>query len=92
MTFEQNVQAALELVRPVLARHKGDVQLVRADEVKSAVTIRFLGTCHGCPLSILTLKMGIEKVLYEHIPTLRSISVQGEEIDAHDADLPVVSN
>lgn len=92
MTFEQRVHAALELVRPVLARHKGDVQLVRADEASGAVTLRFLGTCHGCPLSALTLKMGIEKVLYESIPDLRSVSVQGEEGDDHNADLPVVSN
>lgn len=65
------IQTALEEVRPMLARHLGSVEFVSFDD--GIVKVRFLGTCHGCPLSTLTLKAGIESVLKEKVEGVRGV-------------------
>ena len=62
------VEEVLESIRPNLAMHRGNVELVDVDEENGVVRVRFLGTCDGCPLATLTLKMGIESVLSERVP------------------------
>lgn len=65
------IHAALEEVRPMLARHLGGVEFVSFEN--GIVKVRFLGTCKGCPLSILTLKAGIESVLCEKVPEVQRV-------------------
>ena len=50
------VEMALGRVRPLLARHDGDVELLDVDEEAAAVRIRLLGSCDGCPSSAITLR------------------------------------
>jgi len=61
--IEQEIEQVLESVRPMLALHRGDVDFVSFDPANGLVQLRLKGTCHGCPLSQLTLKSGIEEVL-----------------------------
>ena len=69
--MKEAVEKALEEIRPMLAMHLGNIELVGIDQ--GVVQVRFLGTCHGCPLSNLTLKSGIEQVLCERVPGVTSV-------------------
>lgn len=67
--MQEKVQAVLEQVRPMLQRDGGDVELVEvtADNI---VKVRLQGACGSCPMSTVTLKMGIEKAIKEQIPEI----------------------
>lgn len=69
--MQDQIEKALEEVKPMLARHLGSVEFVSFDD--GIVKVRFLGTCHGCPLSTLTLKAGIESVLREKVPEVQAV-------------------
>ena len=71
--MQQKIEQCLELVRPRLAMHGGNVEFVDWNEEKGLVSVRFLGGCKGCPLSQMTLKMGIEAVLQEWIPEVKEV-------------------
>jgi Fe-S cluster biogenesis protein NfuA len=66
MTKEQ-VQEALNKIRPQLQADGGDVELVDVNDA-GVVKVRLTGACGGCPMSQMTLKMGIEKFLKQQIP------------------------
>lgn len=68
---KEQIEQALAGVRPMLARHAGNIELVSFED--GMVKVRLLGTCHGCPLSELTLKAGIEEVLKEQVPGVKSV-------------------
>jgi Fe-S cluster biogenesis protein NfuA len=72
MTFKEKVEQALDKVRPSLQADGGDVQLVDVDE-KGVVKVRLTGACGGCPMSQMTLKMGIEKVLKQEVPEVSRV-------------------
>ena len=71
-TLIEKVQAALEKVRPSLQADGGDVQLVDVDD-EGMVRVRLTGACGTCPMSQMTLKMGIEKILKQNIPEIKSV-------------------
>jgi len=56
--MKEQVQSALDDIRPSLQADGGDVELV--DVVDGVVTVRLTGACGGCPMSQMTLKQGIE--------------------------------
>ena len=62
----EQIKKVLEEVRPMLALHRGDVELVKFEN--GVVYVRMLGMCQGCPLSQLTLKAGIEEILKSKVP------------------------
>ncbi|AMV72982.1 NifU family protein [Desulfuromonas carbonis] len=70
--MREEVQKVLEMVRPALQADGGDVELVdiSADGV---VSVKLKGACGSCPMSTMTLKMGIEKTLREKIPAVKSV-------------------
>lgn len=70
-TIEEKIEQSLEEIRPMLARHLGNIEFVRFTE--GTVYVRLLGTCHGCPLSQLTLKAGVEEMLTAKIPEVRRV-------------------
>lgn len=70
--MKERVQKALEQIRPGLQRDGGDVELVSVGE-DGVVRVKLLGACHGCPMSQMTLKMGIEKFLKKEIPEIKSV-------------------
>ena len=71
-TLIERVEAALEKVRPSLQADGGDVQLVDVDD-EGMVRVRLTGACGTCPMSQMTLKMGIEKILKQNIPEIKSV-------------------
>jgi Fe-S cluster biogenesis protein NfuA len=72
MTLMEKVESALEKVRPSLQADGGDVQLVDVDQ-DGLVKVKLMGACQGCPMSQMTLKMGIEKILKQNIPEVTSV-------------------
>ncbi|MBI5605694.1 MAG: NifU family protein [Deltaproteobacteria bacterium] len=71
MTKEQ-IQEALNKIRPQLQADGGDVELVDVTE-GGLVKVRLTGACGGCPMSQMTLKMGIEKFLKQQIPEVTCV-------------------
>jgi len=69
--IKEKVQAALDGVRPMLQADGGDVELV--DVTDGIVKVRLTGACSGCPMSQMTLKNGIERMLKEQIPEIKSV-------------------
>ncbi len=72
MTIKENVENALQKVRPSLQADGGDVQLVDVDD-DGLVKVKLMGACGGCPMSQMTLKMGIEKILKQNVPEVTSV-------------------
>ena len=70
--MKEKVEAVLEKIRPLLQADGGDVELleVTADGI---VKVKLMGACSGCPMSQMTLKMGIEKMLKEEIPDVKEV-------------------
>lgn len=60
-----DITRALETIRPALKLHAGDIEFVKFEN--GTVYLKMLGACHGCPLSQLTLKMGIEEHLRANV-------------------------
>jgi len=69
--MKEAVEKALEEVRPMLALHAGNIELVGIEG--GTVKVRLLGTCRGCPLSELTLKAGVEELLKERVPSVKAV-------------------
>ena len=62
----REVRAVIERIRPAVQSDGGDVELIDV-EADGTVVIRFHGACVGCPSSSVTLRMGIERSLREHV-------------------------
>lgn len=70
--MRDEIQAALDLVRPQLQADGGDAEIVEITE-DGIVKLRLKGACGGCPMSQMTLKMGIERILKEKVPAVKSV-------------------
>lgn len=73
--MKEQVQEVLNVVRPALQADGGDVELVDVTE-DGIVSVRLTGACGSCPMSTMTLKMGIERTLKERLPELVKEVVQ----------------
>ncbi len=70
-SLNERVEAALEGVRPMLASHGGDVELVKVNPPH--VEVRFIGACDGCPASALTFHAGVKKAVQDACPEITDI-------------------
>jgi len=71
MTDKEQVQVVLNKIRPALQADGGDVELV--DVVNGTVSVKLTGHCAGCPMSTMTLKNGIERILKQEIPAVKGV-------------------
>ena len=69
----EEVQCVLDELRPNLQADGGDVELTGVDEKKGIVRVRLTGACRGCPMSQLTLQMGIERILKRDVPEVKKV-------------------
>ncbi len=69
--MKDEVAQALEEVRPRLQMDGGDVEFVGVED--GVVKVRLVGHCAGCPMSQMTLKMGIESYLKKRIPGVKTV-------------------
>ena len=71
-TLRQKIEAALDEVRPMLQADGGGVELIDVSK-EGKVTVKLSGACGGCPMSQMTLKMGIEKTLKQKVPEVKEV-------------------
>jgi len=70
--MKEQVEKALDKIRPALQRDGGDVELVEVGD-DGTVKVRLTGACGGCPMSTITLKQGIEKVLKQEVAEVKEV-------------------
>jgi Fe-S cluster biogenesis protein NfuA len=70
--MKSKIQNAINQIRPNLQADGGDVELVDVSE-DGVVKVRLTGACRGCPMSQMTLKMGIEKFLKKEVPEVKEV-------------------
>ncbi len=69
--MKEKVDEALNKIRPSLMADGGNVELVDVED--GVVKVRLTGACGGCPMSQMTLKMGIERLLKQEIPEVKEV-------------------
>jgi len=69
--MREKVETALARIRPALQADGGDVELI--DVTDGVVKVRLKGACSGCPMSTMTLKQGIERVLKAELPEIKEV-------------------
>lgn len=70
--LKEKVQDIINRIRPSLQADGGDVELINVSD-DGIVQVRLVGACAGCPMSQLTLKNGIERILKEHVPEVVAV-------------------
>ena len=70
--MKEEVEKVLEMVRPGLQADGGDVELVEVTD-DGIVKVRLKGACGSCPMSTMTLKMGIERAVKERVPGVTEV-------------------
>jgi len=69
--MKEKVEAVLAQVKPALQADGGDVELV--DVTDGVVKLKLTGACAGCPMSTMTLRNGIERVLKDKVPEVKEV-------------------
>ena len=88
MSLLDQVEAALDTIRPYLEADGGNVSIeeITPDNV---VRLKLLGSCGSCPMSIMTLKAGIEQAVLKAVPEITAIeAINLTDIDDPNAVLP----
>lgn len=70
--MREKVEAALNKIKPALRADGGDVELIDVSP-DGIVKVRLTGACGGCPMSQMTLKMGIERVIKQEVPQIKEV-------------------
>lgn len=70
-TLYQRVDRALDQIRPAIRMDGGEVELVDIEE--GVAKVRMMGACGGCPMSTMTLKMGIERAIRQAVPEVKAV-------------------
>jgi Fe-S cluster biogenesis protein NfuA len=65
-----------KIVFPYLQQDGGDIEFINYEEDTHTLVVAFLGNCKDCPLSIMTLRAGIEKLVLKEIPEVRRVETQ----------------
>ena len=71
-TLESRIAAALELVRPALQADGGDVAFIRMRD-DGILELSWLGTCKICPMSVMTLRAGVERTIMKEVPEVTRV-------------------
>lgn len=84
ISIEQQIEQVLEHVRPALRMDGGGIELVKYDANTGTVHVRMRGACAGCPMSQITLKMGVEAALQDAIPEVTAvIAIDSDEHESN---------
>jgi len=69
--LKTKVEKAIQELRPYLQADGGDIELAGVDEEKGVVKVKLKGTCAHCPMSQMTLQLGVEQFLKKKIPEIK---------------------
>jgi Fe-S cluster biogenesis protein NfuA len=78
---EAQLLEAIEAIRPALQVDGGDMRVIEFDEESGRVDIELMGACGGCPMSTMTLKAGIERILRDRVPGVTEVRAKGIDFD-----------
>ena len=70
--MKEQIEQALDKIRPALQRDGGDIELVEVEE-NGVVKVRLTGACSGCPMSQMTLKQGVERIVKQLVPEVKTV-------------------
>lgn len=70
--MKEQIEKVLDKIRPMLTADGGNVELVEVTDDK-VVKLKLTGACGSCPMSQMTLKMGIERLLKEEVPEIKEV-------------------
>ena len=76
--MHQQVLAAIDLIRPALQSDGGDIVLREVD-ADGVVHVTLVGACGTCPISLQTLKAGVERIIMDRVPGVTSVTDDNEE-------------
>ena len=79
--MEAQLREAVEAIRPALQADGGDMRVVNLDTETGVVEIELMGACGGCPMSSMTLKAGIERILLDRVEGLTEVRALGIDDD-----------
>lgn len=69
--MRERVEQVINRIRPAVQMDGGDIELV--DVAGGIVKLRLVGSCHGCPSSMMTLKAGIERAIRAEVPEIQAV-------------------
>ena len=70
--MREKIEQALDKILPALQRDGGDIELVEVEE-NGIVKVRLTGACGGCPMSQMTLKQGVERIVKQLVPEVKAV-------------------
>lgn len=70
----EKVKVAVEKIRPSIQMDGGDIYVIGITE-DNVAQIELLGACHGCPMSIVTLKFGVERIIKQEVPEIKGVEL-----------------
>lgn len=71
--LREQVEEALDGIRPALQADGGDVELIDIDEAQGIVKVQLQGACSGCPSAQITLVMGVERAIKDRVPEVKQV-------------------
>lgn len=71
--MRDQIERILEQIRPALRMDGGGIELIDVDEAAGIVKVKLQGACRGCPMSQMTLKMGVEAAICQALPGIREV-------------------
>jgi Fe-S cluster biogenesis protein NfuA len=74
MTARERIEEVLASIRPAIQADGGDVELIQVDESAGTVKVRLMGACESCPISMMTLKEGIETRVKRAVPEIVEVT------------------
>jgi Fe-S cluster biogenesis protein NfuA len=81
---EAQILEAIDAIRPALQADGGDIRVVNLDEETGVLDVELLGACEGCPMSTMTLKAGIERILKDRVEGLTEVRAVGSDGELAD--------
>ncbi|MBI5472659.1 MAG: NifU family protein [Ignavibacteriae bacterium] len=75
--ISRRIEGALEICRPYLRADAGDVKLLRFKPESGVVEVKWEGTCLICPMSVLTLRAGVERAIMRAVPEVKRVEAVG---------------
>jgi Fe-S cluster biogenesis protein NfuA len=73
MSISDRIQEALADIREAIQMDGGDVEFVSYDDSTKTAYVALIGACVGCPASMLTLKMGVERAIKSKVPEVENV-------------------
>ena len=73
-TARDKILEVLDSIRPAIQADGGDVELTDYREQEGIVEVRLLGACESCPISMMTLKEGIERRIKSSVPSVVEVT------------------